>query len=180
MTTVAPVRWNRFAQLLHWLIALLIVGHGIVGLWMTSMQPSPDKIKIYLLHKSFGITLLMLIVVRLIWRMTHRVAPESSLPLWQRVSSESVHWLLYASVLAATFTGWLFASFRGWSVSYFYLVPVPMLATKNATAIKQIDGWHQIAEWALLVLIGIHVAAAVVHIFVYRDRIMQRMLPSCR
>jgi cytochrome b561 len=55
---------------------------------------------------------------------------------------------------------------------------LPMLARKNATAIKQIDGWHQIAEWALLVLICVHVAAALVHILVYRDRIMQRMLPG--
>ena len=55
-----------------------------------------------------------------------------------------------------------------------------MLATKNTVAIKQIDGWHQIAEWALLVLICVHVAAAPVHIFVCRDRTMQRMLPSRR
>ncbi len=81
-------------------------------------------------------------------------------------------------VLATTLTGWLFASFRGWSVSYFYFVPLPMLASKSPAAIKQIDGWHQIAEWALLMLICIHVAAALVHLFVYRDRVMQRMLPS--
>jgi cytochrome b561 len=100
--------------------------------------------------------------------------------LWQRVSSEPAHWLLYALVLAATLTGWLFASFRGWSVSYFNFVSLPMLATKNAVAIKQIDGRYQIAEWALLVLICIHVAAALAHIFSCRDRIMQRMLPSRR
>ncbi|MEA2907964.1 MAG: hypothetical protein QOJ15_45 [Bradyrhizobium sp.] len=102
------------------------------------------------LHISFGITILVMIVARLIWRITHPVAPESSLPLWQRVSSEAVHWLLYAIVLAATLTGWLFASLRGWSISYFYSVPLPMLATKNTVAIKQIDGWHQIAEWRCL------------------------------
>jgi cytochrome b561 len=83
-------------------------------------------------------------------------------------------------VLATTMTGWLFASFRGWSLSYFYLVPLPMLANKNAVAIRQIDGWHQIAEWALLIIIGVHVVAALTHIFIYRDRITQRMLPSHR
>jgi cytochrome b561 len=130
------------------------------------------------LHISFGITILMLIVLRFGWRMAHPVAPESSLPPWQRVTSEAVHWLLYALVLATTMTGWLFASFRGWSVSYFYLVPLPMLAAKNAVAIRQIDGWHQIAEWMLVITIGFHVAAALAHIFIYRDRVMQRMLPS--
>jgi cytochrome b561 len=83
-------------------------------------------------------------------------------------------------VLAATITGWLFASFRGWSVSYLNLFPLPMLAAKNTVAIHQIDGWHQIPEWGLLIAIGIHVAAALAHILIYRDGIMQRMLPSWR
>jgi len=89
-----------------------------------------------------------------------------------------VHWLLYALVLATTLTGWLFASFRGWSVSLFFLTPLPMLATDNAAAGKAIDGWHQAMEWTLLAVIGIHVAAALAHILVYRDRIMRRMLPG--
>jgi cytochrome b561 len=94
------------------------------------------------------------------------------------MSSEAVHWLLYVLALATTTTGWLFASFRGWSISFFYLVPLPMLASDNAEAGRAIDGWHQAMEWALLVAIGLHVAFALVHIFVYRDRIMQRMLPG--
>jgi cytochrome b561 len=88
-----------------------------------------------------------------------------------------VHWLLYALVLAATVTGWLFASYRGWSISFFYLAPTPMLASENAAAGKAFDGLHQAMEWALLVVIGIHVAVAMAHMFIYRDRIMQRMLP---
>jgi cytochrome b561 len=97
---------------------------------------------------------------------------------WQRLTSEAVHWLLYALVLATTITGWLFASFRGGSMSFFYLVPMPMLASDNPAAGKAIDGLHQAMEWTLLVVIGLHVAAALVHIFVYRNRVMQRMLPG--
>ena len=85
---------------------------------------------------------------------------------------------LYLLVLATTITGWLFASFRGWSISLFYLVPLPMLASKSEANVKAFDGWHQAMGWTLLVLIGIHVATAMVHIFIYRDRIMQRMLPG--
>ena len=109
--------------------------------------------------------------------VSHPVAPESSLPPWQRLASEAVHWLLYALVLVTTVTGWLLASFRGWSISYFFLAPMPMLAGDNAAAGRAIDGLHQAMEMALLVVIGIHIAAALIHIFVYRDRIMQRMLP---
>ncbi len=89
-----------------------------------------------------------------------------------------MHWLLYLLVLATTISGWLFASFRGWSVSYFYLFPLPMLASDNAAAGRTIDGLHQAAEWTLLVFIGLHVLAALAHMFIYRDRVMQRMLPG--
>jgi cytochrome b561 len=165
------------AKVMHWLVVALLMVQFPIGWLMPDVHRGPPG-QPMMLHISFGITLLVVIAVRLIWRIAHPVAPESSLPAWQRVSSEAVHWLLYAGVLAATLTGWLFTSYRGWSVSYFGLVPLPMLATRNTAAIKQIDGWHQIAEWALLVLIGIHVAAALIHVFVYRDRILQRMLPG--
>jgi cytochrome b561 len=124
------------------------------------------------------LTILVLIVLRLAWRLAHPVAPENSLPPWQRLSSGIVHRALYVLVLATTGTGWLFASFRGWSMSFFFLAPMPMLASDNAAAGKAIDGLHQAAEWTLLVVIGLHVAAALAHLFVYRDRIMQRMLPE--
>ncbi len=132
------------------------------------------------LHISLGLTILALIALRLVWRIIHPVAPETSLPSWQRLTSEAVHWLLYVLVLSTTISGWVFASFRGWSVSYFGLFSLPMLAAKNTNGIHAIDGWHQIAEWMLLVAIGIHISAAVAHVFVYRDGVMRRMLPSLK
>jgi cytochrome b561 len=129
-------------------------------------------------HVSVGLTILSLIVLRFVWRLTHPVAPESSLPSWQRLTSELMHWMLYVMVLLTTLTGWLFASFRGWSLSFFYLFPFPMLSPENAAAGKVIDGLHQAAEWSLLVLVAAHVAAALLHLFYYRDRIMSRMLPG--
>lgn len=162
------------AKVMHWLVVALLAVQFTIGWFMPDIHGGPPG-NAMTLHISFGITILALIMMRFVWRVTHSVAPESSLPPWQRVTSEAVHWLLYAFVFATTITGWLFASFRGWSVSYFYLVPLPMLAGKDAIAIRQIDGWHQIAEWALLITIGTHIAAALAHIFIYRDRVMQRM-----
>jgi len=164
------------AKVMHWLVVTLLIVQFPIGWFMPDVHGGPPGGPMTL-HISFGMTILALIALRFVWRITHPVAPESSLPSWQRISSEGVHWLLYVLVLATTMTGWLFASFRGWSLSYFYLVPLPMLANKNAVAIRQIDGWHQIAEWALLITIGAHVVAALAHLFIYRDGIMQRMLP---
>jgi cytochrome b561 len=173
------LQYGTPAKVLHWLVVALLAVQFPIGWFMPDVHDGPPG-RAMTFHISFGMTILALIVLRFVWRITHRVAPESSLPTWQRISSEAVHWLLYALVLATTMTGWVFASFRGWSVSYFYLVPLPMLAAKNNVAIHQIDGWHQVAEWALLIAIGVHVAAALAHIFIYRDRIVQRMLPSLR
>ena len=171
------LQYGSTAKVFHWLVvALLLVQYPIGWLMPDIHGGKPGAAMTF--HISFGILILVLIVVRLVWRLTHPVAPESSLPPWQRLSSEAVHWLLYALVLATIVTGWLFASFRGWAISLFYLVPLPMLASGNAAAIKTIDGLHQAMEWALLVAIGIHVAAALAHIFIFRDRIMQRMLPG--
>jgi cytochrome b561 len=175
----ARLHYGTLAKVLHWLVVALLAVQFSIGWLMPDVHAGPPG-RAMTLHISFGLTILALILLRLAWRITHPVSPESSLPTWQRVSSTAVHWLLYMFVLAATITGWLFASFRGWSVSYFDLIPLPMLAEKNTVAIHQIDGWHQIAEWGLLIAIGIHVAAALAHVFIYRDGIMQRMLPSRR
>jgi cytochrome b561 len=174
------LQYGTTAKVFHWLIVALLMVQYPIGWLMPDLHRNMKPGAPMTFHISFGITILLLIVLRLVWRLTHPVTPESSLPPWQRLSSEAVHWLLYVLVLATTVTGWLFASFRGWSVSFFYLLPMPMpmLSSGNEAAGKAIDGLHQAAEWALLVVIGIHVAAALAHLFIYRDRIMQRMLPG--
>jgi cytochrome b561 len=172
------LQYGTTAKVLHWLVVALLLVQYPIGWLMPDIHGGMKPGTAMTFHVSFGMAILILIVLRVAWRLTHPVAPESSLPPWQRVSSEAAHWLLYALALATTITGWLFASLRGWSMSFFFLAPMPMLASGNAAAIKTIDGLHQAMEWALLVVIGIHVAMAMVHIFIYRDRIMQRMLPE--
>lgn len=172
------LRYGTTAKILHWTIVGLLAVQYPIGWLMPDIHRGQTPGAPMTFHASIGIVILALIVLRFVWRLTHPVAPESSLVPWQRLSSEVVHWMLYISVLATTLTGWLFASYRGWSLKFFYLVPLPMLASDNAAAGKAIDGLHQAAEWSLLALIGIHLAAALAHIFVYRDRVMQRMLPG--
>jgi cytochrome b561 len=173
----AQLHYGTPAKILHWLIVGLLAVQYPIGWLMPDLHRDMTPGAGMTFHVSIGLTILVLTALRLVWRLTHPVAPESSLPAWQRVSSEAVHWLLYALVLATTISGWLFASFRGWSISFFYLVPLPMLASDNAAAGRTIDGLHQAMELALLVTIGIHIAAGLAHIFIYRDRVMQRMLP---
>jgi len=171
------LQYSPVAKTFHWLIVALLLVQYPLGWLMPDIHRGVTPGAGMTFHVSIGLVILTLIVLRFVWRLTHPVAPESSLPSWQRLTSEAVHWLLYALVLATTITGWLFASFRGWSISFFYLMPFPTLASDNAAAGRAIDGLHQAMEWTLLVLIGVHVAAALAHLFIYRDRVMQRMLP---
>ena len=174
----ARLQYGITAKVFHWLVVALLLVQYLIGWLMPDIHRNMKPGAAMTFHVSVGMTILVLIVLRFAWRLTHPVAPDGSLLPWQRLSAEAVHWALYALVLATTATGWLFASFRGWSMSYFFLVPMPMLASDNAAAGKAIDGLHQAMEWALLVVIGIHVASALAHTFIYRDRIMQRMLPG--
>lgn len=176
--TIPRLHYGTTAKALHWLIVALLLVQYPIGWLMPDVHRGTQPGAGMTFHISIGIVILTLIVLRFGWRLTHPVAPESSLPPWQRLSSELVHWMLYMFVLATTLSGWLFASFRGWSVSFFYLFPLPMLASDNAAAGKAIDGLHQAAEWSLLVLIGIHVAAALAHLFFWRDNVTRRMLPA--
>ena len=130
------------------------------------------------IHISFGITVLSVIIVRFIWRLSHPVAPEASLPLWQKALSESVHWLLYAIVFATTLSGWFFESFRGWTIDLFGLVPLPQLVEQGSEFGRAIGHYHSMLTWVLLALVVCHVLAALVHFFVFKDRVLQRMLPG--
>ena len=129
-------------------------------------------------HISIGMTILVLIVLRFLWQLSHPVAPESGLPGWQRVSSEAVHWLLYLTVLATTLTGWLFASTHGWIIHLYGVAPLPHIVAEGSPLGDELGELHETLTWVLLVLVGIHIAAALVHLFVYRDRVMHRMLPG--
>jgi cytochrome b561 len=171
-------QYDTTAKVLHWLVVALLLAQYLIGWLMPDIHRGMKPGDAMTWHISVGIVILALIVVRLVWRLTHRVAPESSLEPWQRLAAEAVHWLMYGLVLLTTISGWLFASFRGWSISLFFLTPLPMLSADNAAAGKAIDGLHQAMEWSLLILIGVHVLAALLHLLFYRNRVMQRMLPG--
>ena len=170
--------YGTTAKALHWLVMALLIVQYPLGKFMPDIHRGMTPGDAMTFHISFGITILALMVLRLFWRITHPVAPAGSLPAWQRLISEAVHWLLYALVLATTMTGWIFASERGWSISLFFAVPLPMLPTEGSLLANSLGKWHGTMEWALLLVIGAHVAAAMAHTFIFRDRIMQRMLPE--
>jgi cytochrome b561 len=170
--------YGTTAKTLHWLVVGLLLLQFLIGWLMPDIRRGMTPGAAMTWHISIGIVILVLMAARFAWRLAHPVGPESSLPAWQRLSSEYVHWALYVLVLATTVTGWAYASFRGWSISFFFVAPLPMLSDANSATARAIGRWHETAEWALLVVVGVHVAAALLHHFYYRDGIMRRMLPG--
>jgi cytochrome b561 len=160
----------------HWGIVALLVVQFPLGWLMPDIHGGMTPGVAMTWHISIGSVILILIIARFVWRLTHSVAPEGSLPAWQRRTSEAVYWLLYVLVMLTTFSGWLFASARGWAISWFFALPMPMLTSGDRALVRALDGWHQVFEWALLIAIGVHVGAVLVHLFYYRDGVAQRML----
>jgi cytochrome b561 len=172
------LHYGTTAKVFHWLVVALLIVQYPLGKLMPHIHRGMTPGDAMTFHISFGIAILALMVLRLLWRITHPVAPASSLPAWQQLVSEAVHWLLYVLVLATTMTGWIFASERGWSISLFFATPLPTLPIEGSLLARSIGNWHGTMEWSLFLVIGAHVAAAMAHTFIFRDRIMQRMLPE--
>jgi cytochrome b561 len=166
------------AKLLHWLTMALLTVQYVIGWIMPGVRRgmSPDSLMNF--HISLGTVILVLVLARFLWRLFHHVPPEPGLSRWQHLGSTVLHLGLYALIVVTTLTGWVYASMRGWTLSIFGIVPLPPLVAENSTFGRAIGELHQILIWVLLAAIVLHVAAALVHLLVYRDRVMQRMLPG--
>lgn len=175
---VHTARYSRTAISLHWLLALGLAGTFALGFYMHDLPLSPDKLKLYSWHKWAGISLLVLAVIRLGWRVTH---PPPRLPsdmdALARMAAHTGHGLLYVLMLAIPLSGWLMSSAQGFQTVWFGIVPLPNLVAKNA----ELSGWlkdaHVVLNYTLLAVVVGHVGAALQHHFIKKDTILKRMLP---
>jgi cytochrome b561 len=176
-----PQFYGAVAKIFHWLLAALIICMLALGLTMAGMKNSPDKFKLIGLHKELGIVALCLVSLRLGWKMLN-VSPllPESLGKLAIVGARTVHFLLYAMMFAMPLTGWLMTSAVGFPVSVFGLFLLPNLVAPDKALANSMNQLHEIFAWALIGLIALHVAAALLHHFYYRDNILLRMLPNFR
>ena len=163
---------------LHWLIALLVIGLCVVGLIMTELPTSLDKIKIYALHKSFGLTVLGLMLLRLLWRLIdRRPAYPPGMPGWQVKLASFTHLLLYAILLWMPLTGWLYNSASNFPLRYFGWFSLPALSGPDPELKALAQQMHEWGFYLLALLFFIHVAAALKHHLLEQDDTLRRMLP---
>lgn len=171
-------RYTGVAISLHWLIADAILGTFVLGQVMTSLQLSPFKLKLYSYHKWIGVTIFLLVLVRLAWRLGHKPPPPpASMPAWQHRAAGIAHLGLYALTLAIPISGWLMSSASGFQVVYLGVLPIPDLLAKNKDLADQLKELHEALNWLMVLVAALHVAAALKHHLVDRDDVLSRMLP---
>ncbi|MFA5172058.1 MAG: cytochrome b [Sulfuriferula sp.] len=171
-------RYTYPAIALHWLMALLMIATFPLGLYMSDLPLSPHKLQLYAYHKWIGMVILMLLVLRVFWRVTHRPpAFVAGLPRWQVLAAHTVHVALYGLMLAVPLSGWLMSSALGFQVVLFGVLPVPDLIGADKALGHTLKSVHELLNYGLLTMLVLHVGAALQHHFMLRDDTLRRMLP---
>lgn len=170
--------YTTTAVALHWVVAILILCAAGFGLVLDDMPLSPRKLHWIAYHKWAGITIFILVALRLLWRLYKPAPPlPPEMPAWQRVAAHVSHFLLYALMLATPIVGWLQSSAEGITVTWFNLVTLPSPLTKDKEFADLLMDAHSALAFSILGLVALHAAAAIKHHFIDRDSVLVRMLP---
>lgn len=170
---------------LHWLLALLLLGMLVVGVYMTGLPFSPQRLKLYNWHKWTGVVVLTLSFLRLVWRLTHRppdlpASVAAAMPRWQHWAHHGTHAALYVLFFAIPLLGWAYSSAAGFPIVVFGVLPLPDFVPVDKALAELIKPWHGYAAFALAALVALHVAAALKHQLIDRDGLLARMWPARR
>lgn len=180
-------RYSPVAAILHWAIAALIIGQIIGGKYMHGLvNSSPVKFDLYQLHKSFGLTILFLSLLRLGWRFTHKApALPAAMPDWQKLAARGTHWMFYALMILTPLAGWAIVSVSPTDIptKWFGIIPVPHLpffgGVTDREAVEHImEERHELLAYAILALLALHVGAALKHAFIDKDGVFGSMVPE--
>jgi cytochrome b561 len=170
--------WGGVARAFHWIIGLTIIGMLAYGWWMNHIPERPDRFFYRSIHADIGYTLLVLMVLRIIWRWINPVpAMPADTPKWERIAARVGHIALYAIVLVVIMLGWAHSGARpqGDYGSYFGLFHVPQFTSPDKATADAFEDRHIFFAYVLLALVVIHLGAAAWHHFIKRDRVAARM-----
>ncbi len=183
MQSTTSLRYGATAIAFHWLLAVALIASFCVGLYMTELPFSPQRLKLFNWHKWTGVTILALSAARLLWRLVHRppalpAAVLAAMPDWQRDVHRATHALLYGLFFAVPLSGWAYSSAAGFPIVWFGVLPLPDWVPVNQDlADAVLKPLHHLFAFALAALVGLHVAATLKHQFVDRDGLFWRMWP---
>jgi len=169
--------WGSLSKGFHWLIVLLIISQWVIAERADELK-GLAKLEALAWHKSFGMTIFMLAVLRLLWRLMNPT-PELTTETkpWERVLANISHLLLYALIFAMPLTGWMMSSAKNYPVSWFKLFQFPDLVAPAEQTYHQMHDLHHLLFNVLVGVALLHVAGALKHHFIDRNDVLKRMLP---
>lgn len=173
-------QWGSVAKFFHWTMALLILGNGIFGLLMDLAGNPMQKINWLALHKSIGLTVLALFLLRLVWRFGDKRPREEPAPRWQQMAAHITHAVLYLLIVALPLSGWWFNSVAGKPLQFFKQFNLPALAEANPDHQGLSHEVHEYLFWFLVLVLVAHIGGALKHHLFDRDNTLLRMLPFRR
>lgn len=177
----AVVGYTSVAKGLHWLMAVMVFGLFGLGIYMTDLPLSPEKLQLYSWHKWAGVTFFTLVWLRLLWRVTHQPPPFSSqMTAGLRRAAHLGHAALYFFMLAIPLSGWLMSSAKGFQTVWFGIIPLPDLIEKNRELGDILVLVHKGLAVSLMILVVGHTLMALKHHFKDRDGSLSRMLFGSR
>ncbi len=172
--------FGAIAKFLHWIIAALIIANFVTEYFMHSLPVSDLKWWFYDLHKSLGITALGLIAFRIFWRLNNAPPHPITMQLWQQKASGFNHAALYLAMIIMPITGFIGSKAGGHKAMWFGMFDMPDLFGKNMDLNWWAEIIHTYTSKAIIVLVGVHVAAALFHHFIQKDEVLTRMLPFAK
>lgn len=174
-------QYTKTAIALHWVIFLLVIAGFLLGLYMTGLKLSPQKLKYISWHKWIGITVFMLVLARMFWRIKHPAPPlPPEMPAWERHVAGATHILLYGLLIVIPISGWLMSSAFGVPTVYLGMLALPDALAKDKELAEFLRSVHMFLNYTMLALVILHAAAALRHHFALRDDVLARMLPGTK
>jgi cytochrome b561 len=178
MQASTPWRYSTPAVFLHWVLAALIVFMACLGWYMMTVEREPSGPGLFALHRSIGLIVLTLVLLRVLWRVFHKPEPlPAGTPRWQAKLSHLVQWLLYVVMLALPITGILGSGHTKTGIAFFGYA-LPRWTPPDHDTAEQFFGWHSALVWITVGLLVLHVLGGLKHLLVDRDRVFQRMWPG--
>jgi cytochrome b561 len=172
-----PQRFSLPMIVLHWLIALMIIAMLAIGLYMVGLPRGlPFKASLINFHKSLGLTIFLLVLIRIGVRMASGRPPLPPMRAWQRAAASATQVLLYVAMIVIPVTGYLGSSFNRYGTRFWGLA-LPKWGWDDKQLRELWFTIHEISAWILIALIVLHLAGALKHQLIDRDRLVQRMLP---
>jgi cytochrome b561 len=172
-------RYTATAIALHWLIAVLLLGQFAFGLMLGDIPRGTPERGVYVnLHKSTGILIGLLILLRIAWRLTHAPPPlPATMPAWQRHLARFSHAALYLCMLMLPLSGYLASNFSKHGIKFFNLVRLPPWGPDDRALYAFFNGTHHITALVLALFVGLHVLAVAKHMVFDHDGLLWRMWP---